>query len=143
MYAEATTVKPEARNILTKHRCRVRFYDTIALTDDNHPVDLVVQRWLQHGPQQRRILNMQEKLLARLAPDARCLFIELEELRNKCSAEREEAYFDAGVAHGIERERWRLPNTTAGSCLVTGWRPDRLRSFVSYCVGSIAGASVL
>lgn len=99
-------MKTEARYILLKHRSRVRFYATFtANAGDDHPVDLEVQRWLQHARQQRRMLNVQEQLLARLAPDARSLFIELEELRNAVAADREEAYFDVGVAAGIESAR--------------------------------------
>lgn len=91
--------------IFSKHHSRVRFYDRIPADDEGHPVDLVVQRWMQHEEAQRRILNLQEQMLAVLDPGLQREFLKLEELRNEVAAEREEAYFDLGVGHGIERER--------------------------------------
>ena len=105
MIVDATNVKT-AYATFSKHRSRVRFYGAIAPSDDqDHPVDAVVQRWARH--EQQRTVSLQHRILADLAPDARGAFLELEELRNTVAAEREEAYFDLGMAAGIERERRR------------------------------------
>lgn len=98
-------MKTKARIFFSKHCARTHHYDVIPSTDDGHPVDLVVQRWLPRVPEHRRILLLQDELLGTLAPDTRPGFLELEELRNTLAAEREEAYFDLGVGYGIERER--------------------------------------
>lgn len=85
-------------------RSRTRYYDVIPMTDDEHPVERVVQRWTQHGAAPRRFSNLQEQLIGLLGPDAQRPVLELEELRNAVAAEREEAYFDVGVGYGIERQ---------------------------------------
>lgn len=100
-------MKTNARVLFSKHRPRVRFYDAIPADDEGHPVDLVVQRWLPHVTEHQSILTMQDKLIAVLTPDQQRDFLHLEELRNTLAAEREEAFFDAGVGHGIEREHRR------------------------------------
>jgi hypothetical protein len=107
MRTEATTVKTKARVLFSKHCARTRHYDAIPSTDDGHPVDLAVQRWLPQEFEQRRTLCLQDRILAALAPDAQRAFLELEELRNAVASEREEACFDLGVGYGIERERRR------------------------------------
>lgn len=86
------------------------------MTDEGHPADIIVQRWPRHGPEQRRTLKPQDRIMATLAPDARRAFLELEELRNKVAAEREEAFYDLGVPVGIERERRRCRPQLPRAC---------------------------
>ena len=50
-------------------------------------------------------MNLQDELLAALAPGARPVFLELEELRNTLAAEREEASVVGGVASASQAAR--------------------------------------
>ncbi|MBX3221915.1 MAG: hypothetical protein KF795_15470 [Labilithrix sp.] len=102
------TIMTRARAIFSEQFSRVRFYDSIVANDEGHPVDIIVRRWAPHAPEHRRILSLQDQLLAVLAPETLRAFLELEELRNEIAAEREEAYFDLGTRYGIDRERRRL-----------------------------------
>lgn len=141
MRTETITVKTKARVLCSKRRPRVRFYDVIPANDDGHPVDLAVQRWLPHVAEHRSIVTLQDELLAALAPSGQRLFLELEELRNTLAAEREEAYFDAGVGHGIERERRRCFRRFGRSHEVVRALGDALSECLALSEESLAGGS--
>ena len=89
---EATT-HDDGSAIFSKHRSRLRYYDTVGATsDEGHPVESIVQRWPSR-PGAAATLKLQDRIMAALAPDARRAFLELEELRNKVAAGREEAFY--------------------------------------------------
>lgn len=95
----------DAPAVVSNRRPRTRYYDAIEATEDGHPVDVAVQRWLPY--ERGRVVSLQDRVLAALAPEARRAFLELEEVRNEIAAEREEAFYDLGVAVGLEHERRR------------------------------------
>lgn len=68
--------------------------------EEGHPIDLVVEKRVQHRAARKRLIDLQNKILQRLGDDKKPFFA-LEELRMHVSAEREEAYFDVGYEHGL------------------------------------------
>lgn len=68
--------------------------------EEGHPIDLVVEKRVQHRAARKRLIDLQNKILERLG-DNKKPFFALEELRMHVSAEREEAYFDVGYEHGL------------------------------------------
>ncbi len=76
-------------------------------------MDAAVDRIVQHKASRRKIMGLQDQVLATLRTHAKGTkaLLALEELRNEMADEREQAYFNLGYAHGVAdrhaRERRR------------------------------------
>lgn len=81
--------------------------------EEGHPVDVVVDRSVQHRAARRTLIDLQDQVLAALANHeaGKEALLALEELRNEVADEREQAYFNLGYEHGLAdkhaRERRR------------------------------------
>lgn len=132
-------MKKAAHDILVDHQPRVRFYEAIPLIGDDHPADLIAACWVEHRGQHRRIVDLQDRLLSSLPLAERAALLELEEVRNEVAAEREEAFFDLGVALGIQDDgvhgvrRWRRSDA----------KRDRRRTMVGAVAAVAVGLTVL
>lgn len=67
--------------------------------DDEHPVDALVDRRLDHAALRRRIRSATD-LLMEVLGDEQHLWLRLEELLGEQRLDREAAYFDLGYEHG-------------------------------------------
>jgi hypothetical protein len=67
--------------------------------DDEHPVDALVDRRLDHAALRRRIRAATDRLVEALGEE-HDLWLRLEELLGEQRLDREAAYFDIGYEHG-------------------------------------------
>jgi len=66
--------------------------------DEDHPIDLVVERRLDRlAP--KKLAHLQREVMGRIGDTEPVL--ELEALRSEISADRDEAFFNAGYEHGL------------------------------------------
>ena len=65
--------------------------------DENHPIDLVVERRLDRLASQK-LARLEREVMGSID---KTLVLELEALRNAISADREEAFFNVGYEHGL------------------------------------------
>lgn len=79
-----------------------------AMLDDadaeRHPVDVAIEARLPQTNEKSQLRKLTELMLDALG-DERPLYLAFEELRNLVAAEREAAYFDLGVEHGVAAAR--------------------------------------
>jgi len=68
--------------------------------DENHPVDLVVERRVRDRLAREKLARLEREVRGRIEGDKGPV-LELEALRNAISADREEAFFNVGYEHGL------------------------------------------
>jgi hypothetical protein len=67
--------------------------------DDEHPIDLVVERHLRDGRAREKLARLEREVMGRIKDTPPVL--ELEALRAEISADRDEAFFNVGYEHGL------------------------------------------
>jgi hypothetical protein len=92
--------EPEREVAAPSPAAAVRSYEDMGdEVDDEHPVDALVERRLDHAALRRRIRAATDRLVEAL-DEEHDLWLRLEELLGEQRLDREAAYFDVGYEHG-------------------------------------------
>jgi hypothetical protein len=92
--------EPEREVLAPSAAVPVRSYEDMGdELDDEHPVDALVDRRLDHVALRRRIRATTDRLMEALGEE-HDLWLRLEELLGELHSDREAAYFDIGYEHG-------------------------------------------
>jgi hypothetical protein len=84
-----------------------RYYDQMTHdANDQHPVDIAVDKCLGATVTRAQIVRLQERLLAKLGSET-APYLELESLLNEYQREREKCFFDLGYEYGVVESQAR------------------------------------